>query len=131
MIHDLFFFHERARKINIWAFTFLIGPYLGPFLSGFIVEGLDWRNTFGVLAGFYGLSVIMIILFGDETLYNREGFQKPRTPGLKGRIFRLTGIEGVQSTAGRPSVWEVTKDLFSLLTRPYLLIPSMFPLDLS
>jgi MFS family permease len=27
IIHDMFFFHERARKINIWAFSFLLGEY--------------------------------------------------------------------------------------------------------
>jgi MFS family permease len=125
MIHDLFFFHERTRKINIWAFSFLIGPYLGPFLSGFILLGLDWRHTFGVLCGLYGFSVLMIILFGDETLHNREGFQLPKEHGIMGRIKRLTGISGIQHQQGRPGVWEVTKDLFGLLGRPYLLIPGL------
>ena len=27
IIHDMFFFHERARKVNIWAFCFLVGMY--------------------------------------------------------------------------------------------------------
>jgi len=125
MIHDMFFFHERARKINIWAFSFLIGPYLGPFISGFIAEKLDWRSNFGVLCGFYGLSVLLIILFGDETLYNREKPQvaKPKG-GIMERIAKLTGLYGVRNCAGNPKVWEVTKDLFGLLLRPYLLLPS-------
>jgi MFS family permease len=126
MIHDLFFFHERARKINIWAFTFLIGPYLGPFISAFLVEKLAWRLVFGVLCGFYGLSVLLIILFGDETLYNRDGPRKEREGGIKGRILLLTGVQGVREYEGRPAVTEVTGSLFSILLRPYLLIPSKF-----
>ena len=125
MIHDMFFFHERARKINIWAFSFLIGPYLGPFVSGFIAEKLDWRNNFGVLCGFYGFSVLLIILLGDETLYDREkDGEKVSRSGVVERIYRLTGIAGVRDCAGRPSLWEVTKDLFGLLLRPYLLLPT-------
>jgi MFS family permease len=125
MIHDIFFFHERARKINIWAFSFLIGPYLGPFISAFLAEKLGWRDNFGVLCGFYGFSVLMILAFGDETLYDREkqGDKVNRT-GVVERIFRLTGIAGVRDSTGRPSLWEVTKDLFGLLARPYLLLPT-------
>ena len=114
MIHDMFFFHERARKINIWAFTFLIGPYLGPFISGFCAEKLGWRDNFGVLCGFYGFSVLLIILLGDETLYDREKEgQRIRAGGIMERIYRLTGVAGVRDCAGRPAVWEVTKDPLS------------------
>ena len=133
MIHDMFFFHERARKINIWAFSFLIGPYLGPFISGFIVSKLDWRNTFGILCGFYGLSVLMIILFGDETLYDRESYGQDghvQQPAKKGfvmeRILKLTGVHGIRVRKAHPPFWEVSKDLFGLLRRPHLLLPSKF-----
>jgi MFS family permease len=92
IIHDLFCFHEKARKIIIWAFSFLIGPSIGPFLSGFILLGLDWRHTFGILCGFYGFSIVTIIIFGNETLYNRDGFQLPREHGIVGCIKRLIGL---------------------------------------
>lgn len=125
MIHDMFFFHERARKINIWGFTFLIGPYLGPFISGFIITKLDWRNTFGVLCGFYGFSVLSILLFGDETLFDRSPDRKPvESRGIAHRAKLMLGVAGISERHGRPGVWEVTKDLFGLLLRPYLLLPS-------
>ncbi|KAF2665827.1 MFS general substrate transporter [Microthyrium microscopicum] len=127
IVHDMFFFHERARKINIWAFSFLIGPYLGPFLSGFIAEGLDWRNNFGVLCGLYGLSVLMVILLGDETLYNRDvaAVRYARQPGIAGKIKRLVGITGYQQSGDKPGVFEVAKDLFGIFARPYILIPGL------
>jgi MFS family permease len=124
VIYSLFFFHQRARAINIWAFSFLLGPYLGPFLSGFIVEKLSWRNTFGVLCGFYGFSVLIIFLLGEETTYNRDGIQQPRRGGFKGRLAAITGIQGAKERRDRPSILEVSKDLFGLLSRPYLLVPS-------
>jgi MFS family permease len=127
VIYSLFFFHQRARAINIWAFSFLLGPYLGPFLSGFIVEKLDWRNTFGVLCGFYGFSVLMILLLGEETTFNRDGVHRPRRGGLMGKIAAVSGIQGFHERSDRPPVWEVSKDLFGLLGRPYLLVPSKYP----
>jgi MFS family permease len=125
IIHDMFFFHERARKINIWAFCFLLGPYLGPFISAFIAEKLSWRQNFGVLCGFFGFSILVILLCGDETLYDRKNTEskKASSPVLE-RIYRLTGIAGIRDCAGQPKLWEVTKDLFGLLLRPYLLLPT-------
>lgn len=127
MIHDMFFFHERARKINIWGFSFLIGPYLGPFVSGFVITKLDWRMTFAVLCGFYGFSVLMIILFGDETLFDRSVNPKPSPKKtITRRILLMLGVAGISESHGRPGIWEVTKDLFRLLLRPYLLLPSKY-----
>ena len=131
MIHDLFFFHERARKINIWAFTFLIGRTWAPSSSAFLVEKIAWRLVFGVLCGFYGLSVLLIILFGDETLYNRDGPRQGEEGGIKGRIHAVDGHQGVREYEGRPAVTEVTTSLFSLLLRPYLLVPSKVSPQLS
>jgi len=56
VIHDMFFFQERTRKINLWAFTYLVGPYLGPFIAGFLIQNINWRQDIGVLAAFYGFS---------------------------------------------------------------------------
>ncbi|KIW08474.1 uncharacterized protein PV09_01376 [Verruconis gallopava] len=125
MIHDMFYFHERARKVNIWAFCFLLGPYMGPFISQWIAMKLSWRENFYVLAGLFGFSVICVILLGDETLYDREKTkcETARHPVVE-RLYRLTGIAGVRDCEGRPGLWEVTQDLFSLLLRPYLLLPT-------
>ena len=124
MVHDMFFFHERARKVNLWVFSFLIGPFLGPFISGFLIQAISWRHCFAVLAGFYGASTVIIAILGDETLYDRNNpnrFIPP--PGIIGRIQKLTGIAGVRAT-GRPSPFTVAKHLVSLSYRPYLFLPS-------
>ncbi|KAK8154006.1 major facilitator superfamily domain-containing protein [Phyllosticta citrichinensis] len=124
MIHDMFFFHERARKINLWAASFLIGPYLGPFFSTLIILKLEWRPDFAVLCGFYALSTIMVVLFGDETLFHRNApEQKPKT--WTRHLSLLIGIEGVRAS-GRPDMWTVTKHLSSLLARPHLFFPTAF-----
>lgn len=48
---------------------FLIGPFLGPALAGYIGAGSNWKASFGVLTAFYALSTILIFLFGYETYY--------------------------------------------------------------
>ena len=123
IVHDVFFFHERARKINIWAFSFLIGPYLGPFLSALCARQLSWRNDFGVLCGFYGFSVLCVVIFGDETLYDRRNPKKSSSQGVMRRIKLLVGIEGVKQSADQPTIWATQKHQYSLLLRPYLFLP--------
>lgn len=126
IIHDMFFFHERARKINIWAASFLIGPYLGPFISSLIISKLNWREDFGVLAGFYGLSLLMVVFLGDETLYDRNKVgENPRNRSILRQVSLLLGIEGARAS-GRPGLWTVTKHQYSLLARPYLFAPTAF-----
>lgn len=47
-IFDMFFFHERARKINIWAAFIILSPYLGPMLTAFIITTQKWPIAFWV-----------------------------------------------------------------------------------
>lgn len=123
IIHDMFFLHERARKINIWACAFLIGPYLGPFISAFLAEKESWQNVFAVLCGFYGFSVLAIVLLFDETLYDRDN-PKKRAGGFGGRVMLLLGVTGWRESAGRPSVWTVMWHQAVLICKPYVLLPT-------
>jgi MFS family permease len=119
----MFFFHERTRKINFWAFSFLVGPYLGPFIAGFLIQKINWRQDFGVLAAFHGFAVILIVLFGDETLYDRDHPENNvKVDGIVGKIKLLTGIAGLRAT-GRPTLKTVFKDLIAISYLPYLILP--------
>jgi MFS family permease len=123
IIHDMFFFHERTRKINFWAFSFLIGPYLGPFIAGFLIQKINWRQDFGVLAAFHGFAIILIVLFGDETLYDREHPENNvESKGIMGKIQLLTGVTGLR-IKGRPTIATVFKDLIAISFLPYLILP--------
>lgn len=120
----MFFFHERTRKINFWAFSFLVGPYLGPFIAGFLIQKINWRQDFGVLAAFHGFAIILIIIFGDETLYDRQYPQNNvEFKGIWGKIQLLTGIAGLRMK-NRPALTTVFKDLIALSMLPQLILPS-------
>jgi len=59
-----FFFHEHARKIGIWAWAFVISPYLGPFLSAIISNYKPWRTDFWIDFLFIGLALTFVTLLG-------------------------------------------------------------------
>lgn len=142
IIHDMFSFEERTRKINIWAASFLVGPYLGPFISSLLLLRLDWRSDFGVLAGFYALSLAMVLVLGDETLFDRQGYNPLHGGGEKNnmpvwlkvpawlnaptrrRLELLVGIQGYRGRGVRPGLITVFWDLCLLLARPNLFFPT-------
>ncbi|KUJ10142.1 MFS general substrate transporter [Mollisia scopiformis] len=114
---------ERARKVNIWAFTFLLGPFLGPFVSSFLLSRISWQFDMGVLAMFYGVSAILVVLLGEETLYDRDKSWKPTAGASK--ISILVGIAGAKAK-GQTSLMLVSKQLLELLIKPQLLLPTLY-----
>ncbi|KAJ6089301.1 hypothetical protein N7467_004517 [Penicillium canescens] len=89
IIHDMYTSAEWPRMINIWGTTFLVGPFLGPAIAGYIGAGTDWRTSFGVLTAIYGVSTAMVILFGYETYY---------VHGQRGSPSRLASYCGIGNT---------------------------------
>ena len=103
-IKDCFFFHEHARKIGIWVTIFACAPFLSPLLGNFIVAGTGkWHPIFWMVFGFACLLVCCLLLFGDETYYNRSipvGQQPARRAGHYNRLLRLIGVWQIQHHSG-------------------------------
>lgn len=80
VIHDIYVPRDWPSMINIWGTTFLVGPFLGPALAGYLLKATNsWRAAFGVLAGGYGISTMLVLSFGRETYYNKSsGIQQTR-----------------------------------------------------
>ncbi|KKK20862.1 putative Polyamine transporter [Aspergillus ochraceoroseus] len=73
IIHDIL--PTKSNKFR--GTTFLVGPFLGPALAGYIGAGGGWKVSFGILTVFYGISTILIFLFGYETYFARgQGCQR-------------------------------------------------------
>jgi MFS family permease len=104
----------------MWAFCFVIGPYLGPFVSSWLLAAVNWRLDMGILASFYALSTILVVLFGEETLYDRKAGEKPTLHANKFLI--LIGIAGAKAE-GQPKMQTVFIDLVRLVIKPQLLLP--------
>jgi MFS family permease len=109
---------ERARKIGIWAATFIFSPYLGPFLSGIMVEYTTWQNSLWLNTGLIGLGLILVTLFGAETAHRKDPVVD-RSTGIVGRVCELVGVSGYRSYHG--GVKRVAHDMALLVTRPHFL----------
>ncbi|KAI7373533.1 hypothetical protein KC328_g16577 [Hortaea werneckii] len=120
VIHDLFFLHERTSRVNILVFCLLGGPFLGPFLAAWLIQAVDWRADFGVLASLHGLATLSIVFLGDETLFNRRDPPPSRDNGVVAKLKLLTGITGGMSKEGRPEIWPVLKDILTIQLKPQI-----------
>lgn len=123
LLKDLFFFHERARKIGLWAVLYTASPYLGPCLANFVISGTHhWRDIFWMCSGVVGVQLILVLAFVDETWYNRDlpdSEQPPRPRGIVGRLMRITGIWQIQhSKTYFPDAVPVCKRFFATITKP-------------
>lgn len=122
-IRDIFFFHERARKIGLWALLYIASPFWGPMIGNFVVGGThSWQNVFWVASGVCALQQVFMIAFLDETWYNRDipvGQQPPRGKGFMSRLSRVIGAwELHHRSSYYQAVWHSFKRYFQTLTKP-------------
>lgn len=71
-ISDLYFVHERATRIAVWNLFLLCGICGAGFISGYIIEDLGYKWTFGICAILFGIFGIGIGFFVPETTYIRN-----------------------------------------------------------
>jgi MFS family permease len=90
-IKDMYFLHEHARKINIWAAFIILSPYFGPMLTAFIINTLEWQWAFGLYTIMTGLCLILIMMFADETYYDRR-IPIEAQPARGSHASRMLGI---------------------------------------
>ena len=130
-VKDMFFFHEHARKIGIWVVFFIVSPYLSPLFAYFILEGTggnspfggDWRAVLWLVFAIVCLDLALIVLFADETFYNRS-FSLDAQPLRGSRILRLLGIWQTKNRKYFPSPWQSCKRILLLLIKP-IVIPGL------
>ncbi|KAJ5935988.1 hypothetical protein N7454_005286 [Penicillium verhagenii] len=71
VVGDLYYVHERGKRVA--AITIAISGLANfpTFLSGLITTRLGWRWMFWMLAIFLGIGLVLVLLFGWETSFNR------------------------------------------------------------
>ena len=70
---DLFFIHERGRAFSTFSLAFLLGPLAFPTVGCFIASKTDWPVMFWWTVAFLGLALILVVMFLEETGFEREG----------------------------------------------------------
>ncbi|KAL7273525.1 hypothetical protein RUND412_003620 [Rhizina undulata] len=124
-VKDMFFFHEHARKIGLWAALFLVAPFFGPFLANFIIVGTgNWRNVFWVVFAVCCLDLALILGWADETWYNRSLEKQP----IRGRrLWRVLGIWQIQNHEGNfLTVKRSMERLTTILFKPVILPVTLY-----
>ncbi|OAP54871.1 hypothetical protein AYL99_10571 [Fonsecaea erecta] len=91
-IKDVWFFHEHARKINIWSTAIILSPFLGPQFMAAILSVSTWRTGMWLNFGIIMLGLALTVTLGDETFYPRH-LMPDRVPKRKNRLLRVVGIE--------------------------------------
>jgi len=102
---------------------FIVSPYISPFAFGFLVARTTWRWAYGIGSIFSLIVVLLLMFFGEETMYDRtiRPVPKPETTGLRYRIETLIGITGVNMAKYRPSWYECVMSPLRCVWRPQLL----------
>jgi MFS family permease len=120
-IQDTFFFHEQARKIGIWTSFFLASPYFGPLFANFILAGTgSWRAVFWLTFAIGCLAVVSMLLFLDETWYQRD-IPMSRQPPRGARLLRLIGVWQVKYHRGYfGTVYEGVHRVFAVFLKPIM-----------
>ncbi|RDW76997.1 MFS general substrate transporter-48 [Coleophoma cylindrospora] len=78
-IAEIFFLHERAYRIGIYTLLLLGGKNLVPLVSAAIIQSMEWRWVFWIVAMVVGFCWILLFLFVPETFWDRTPRPKDRT----------------------------------------------------
>ena len=70
-VAEIFFLHEKAYRLGIYTLLLLGGKNLVPLVSAVIVQALDWRWVFYIVAIIVGFGLALLFLFVPETFWDR------------------------------------------------------------
>ncbi|KAK4154517.1 hypothetical protein C8A00DRAFT_42741 [Chaetomidium leptoderma] len=72
LVNDIFFLHERGKKLGWYTIALCLGA-TGPMFSGFMLQaGYSWHLFFYVEFAFAGALLILAFLFAEESMYLRR-----------------------------------------------------------
>ncbi|KAK6598075.1 major facilitator superfamily transporter [Botrytis cinerea] len=73
-ITDVFFVHERGRRIGLWNFSVMISNNLTPIVSGYVISSVSWHWSFWLLAILWVVILAATLAcFPETTFYRNTG----------------------------------------------------------
>ncbi|KAL1303125.1 hypothetical protein AAFC00_006558 [Neodothiora populina] len=124
-IQDVFFFHERVRKINIWSAFVILSPFVGPMITAFMLTSQPWQSAFWLYTALTGAFLILVVLFLDETYYDRR-IAPSHQPPRKSRMLRLVGVEQMKSRKLRNTLWQSVMRPVKVISKPTVLLSCIY-----
>ncbi|KIW28434.1 uncharacterized protein PV07_08100 [Cladophialophora immunda] len=124
-INDMFFFHDKVRKVRIYVCFILNAVFIGPLLSAFMLTTQSWRTTFWRETGEVALCFCLVLLFFDESYYDRR-LRPDQQPQRKTRLHRLVGVQQFQSRHTRNTLKEAIMRPIKAATKLTVLISFLY-----
>ena len=74
-VGDLYFMHERGKRMAFTNVSLFGGAFLTPVFVGLIAHSsLGWQWSFYFVAVFMGIGFVLLLFFVPETAYRRESY---------------------------------------------------------
>ncbi|KAF8252477.1 MFS general substrate transporter [Wilcoxina mikolae CBS 423.85] len=70
-IGDLFFVHQRGKRVAFYNLCFLGSTFFMPVLGGYISVQHGWRTQYIIIASFLGPICVLVFFLVPEHMYNR------------------------------------------------------------
>lgn len=119
IIYQIIPHEERGTALGIWGIAAMAAPSIGPTLSGYIVEHLDWRLIFtiNIPVGVVGV-ILALILLEDFPRKPAKGFD------LLGFVTSALGLSCILYVLGEGSSidWGEFRNVFLMMTGVFSLI---------
>ncbi|KAI1051483.1 hypothetical protein LB506_002971 [Fusarium annulatum] len=71
-VNDVFFLHQRGRRVGLWNFAIIVSVNIAPVISGYLIVDMGWRWAFWFLAVAFAVGLAMVVFFLPETKWHRD-----------------------------------------------------------
>ena len=87
-VGDLFFVHERGKRMALSNLALFGGAFFTPVIAGKITTTMGWEWTFNFVAIFTGALFPLIVFFVPETAFRREGSNADAVGEIRTTLIR-------------------------------------------
>ncbi|KAL2351669.1 MFS transporter-like protein [Cryomyces antarcticus] len=92
-VGDLYFVHERGKRMALSNLALFGGAFFTPVLVGKITHTIGWQWTFYMIAIFAGALLPVVVLFVPETAFRRDDHLNTDTATTDNRRHEVGGQE--------------------------------------
>ncbi|KAK2783874.1 hypothetical protein FQN52_009393, partial [Onygenales sp. PD_12] len=103
-VGDLFYVHERGKRMALSNVALFGGCFLTPVIVGKLTESMGWEWTFYFLAIFSGVSLPFMVFFVPETAFRRAAHLNTDFEGDSDRVHlpMPASAPGASTENGKP-----------------------------
>lgn len=100
-VSDIYFEHERAKGMGIYALALLTSNTVAPMIAGFIADGMNWKWVLFFGSIFDAACFVFLFFFMEETNYTRR---------VNAKSTKITTLEGIVSNEKNAGVTVTSKE---------------------